>query len=142
MAYYIQFETEDGGTFLVEVAEVEREEESAQTGGLVKAGLTDDVKKKGKEIIDEAGKTFDDGLEVVRYNANAFIKKLKSGLIDPPDEVEITFGLKATGKVGNFAIAEAGVEANYTVKLTWRREEKKAKTSRRTTGWRLARRPL
>jgi coenzyme F420-reducing hydrogenase alpha subunit len=140
MAYYVEFETEDGGTILVEVVEIESEEE-AEAGGLVKAGRRDDLEKKAKEIIEKADRTFEDGLEVVRYNANAFIKKLKSGLVDPPDEVEITFGLKATGKVGNFAIAEAGVEANYAVKLTWKREEKKAKPHR-TTGWRLARRPL
>lgn len=139
MAHYIQFETEDGGTILVEVAEVEREEK-AEAGGLVKAGLTDEVKKKGKEIVNHAEKSFEDGLEVVRYNANAFIKKLKRGLVDPPDEVEITFGLKATGKAGNFAIAEAGFEANYTVKLTWKQEEKKPRRPRRTAGWRLVRR--
>lgn len=139
MAHYIRFKTDDGGIILVEVAEVEREEESAPAGGLVKAGLTDEIKKKGKEVIDEAEKTFEDGLEVVRHNANAFIKKVRSGLVDPPDEVEVTFGLKATGKAGNFAIAEAGVEANYTVKLTWKPEEKKARRPRRTAGWRLAR---
>lgn len=139
MAYYVEFETEEGGTILVEVAEAGREEK-VEAGGLVKAGLPDEVKKKGKEIIDQAEKSFEDGLEVVRYNANAFIKKLKSGLVDPPDEVEITFGLKATGKAGNFAIAEAGVEANYTVKLTWKREEKKPRRPSRTAEWRQARR--
>jgi len=139
MAHYIQFETEDGGTILVEVAEVEGEEQ-AEAGGVVKAGVKEGAEKKAKEVIERADKSFEDGLEVVRYNANAFIKKLKTGLVDPPDEVEIAFGLKATGKVGNFAIAEAGIEANYTVKLTWKREEKRAHTSRRTMGWRLARR--
>ena len=36
----------------------------------------------------------------------------------------MTFSLKATGEVGNFAVAKAGAEANYTVKLTWKRERK------------------
>ena len=53
----------------------------------------------------------------------AIIDKVK-GLSDPPDEIEVTFGLKAGGELGNFAIAKASAEANYTVKMTWQREEK------------------
>ena len=44
-------------------------------------------------------------------------------LTDPPDEVEVTFGLKATGEVGNFAMAKVGTEASCTVTLTWKRKE-------------------
>jgi hypothetical protein len=43
---------------------------------------------------------------------------------DRPDEVEVTFGLKATGEVGSFAVAKANAEANYKVKLTWKRDKK------------------
>ena len=92
---------------------------------MVKAGL----REKAEEAISQAKATFEDGLEIVRHNADAFIDKIR-GLSDPPDEVEMTFSLKATGEVGNFAVAKAGAEANYTVKLTWKREhkaEKKAK---------------
>jgi len=48
--------------------------------------------------------------KVIRRNAVVFIKKVR-----PPDKVEVAFGLKATGEVGNFAVAKAGAEANYTV---------------------------
>lgn len=39
--------------------------------------------------------------------------------------MEITFGLKATGEVGNniFAVGKAGVEANYKVTLRWHKKE-------------------
>lgn len=37
-------------------------------------------------------------------------------------EVELAFALKATGEVGNLAIAKAGGEANFSVRLTWRPE--------------------
>ncbi len=114
MTDYIQFTTEDGTTILVEAAA----EETFQPG-VVKAGL----KEKTGEAIVQAQATFEQGLEVVRYNANAFIEKLR-GLSDPPDEVEMSFGIKATGEVGNFAVAKAGAEANYSVKLTWKREQK------------------
>lgn len=112
MAQYIQFQSEDGSTILVEV------EEEAYQPGVVKAGL----KEKAGEAVSQARAGFEEGLEIVRHNAAAFIKKVR-GLSDPPDEVEITFGLKATGELGNFAVARAGAEANYTVKLTWKREK-------------------
>jgi hypothetical protein len=110
MPNYIQFETEDGAAILVEVAAEELEEP-----GVVPAGATE-------KAIAKAQATFEQGLELVRHNANAFIRKLKD-LSDPPNEVEMSFGLKATGEVGNFAVAKAGAEANYTVKLTWKRNE-------------------
>lgn len=113
MTDYIQFTTEDGATISVEAAEEETVEP-----GVVKAGL----KEEAEKAVAEAKVSFERGLEIVRYNADAFIKKVR-GLHDPPNEVEMTFGLKATGEVGNFAVAKAGAEANYTVKLTWKREE-------------------
>jgi len=112
MIHYIQFTTGDGSTILVEAAE----EETYQSG-MTKAGLGEKV----QEAVVQAQATFEDGLEVVRRNAAAFIEKVRS-LSDPPDEVEVTFGLKATGELGNFAVAKAGAEANYTVKMTWKRE--------------------
>lgn len=112
MTNYIQFATEDGSTILVEAAEDE-----AYQPGVVKAGLKDKV----QGAVVQAQATFEDGLEVIRRNAAAFIKKVRS-LSDPPDEVEVSFGLKATGELGNFAVAKAGAEASYTVTLKWKRE--------------------
>jgi hypothetical protein len=124
MAHYIQFTTEDGSTILVETAE----EETYQPG-VAKAGLTDKV----KETVAQAQTSFEDGLEIVRHNAAAFIEKVRD-LSDPPDEVEVSFGLKATGEIGNFAVANVGAEASYTVTLKWKREtEQKAKPRRGTS---------
>jgi hypothetical protein len=114
MMHYIQFATADGGTILVEAAE-----ESPDRSGVVRAGLGDKV----QETVVEARATFEEAIESVRHSAAALIEKVRD-LTDPPDEVEVTFGLKATGEVGNFAIAKAGVAANYTVKLVWKREQK------------------
>jgi len=47
----------------------------------------------------------------------------RGGIMVKPDEVEITFGLKASGELGSLVIAKAGVEANYSVKLTWKKAE-------------------
>ena len=115
MTNYIQFETEDGATILVEAAAEPDEDQS----GVVRAGLKD----KAGETIAQAKASFEEGLEVIRHNAKAFIKKMRD-LPDPPDEVEVAFGLQATGEVGNFAVAKVGTEASYTVTLTWKREQK------------------
>jgi hypothetical protein len=139
MTRYIQYSTADGGAVLVEVEAAESMEETTSTEDLVKAGVIDEMEKKTKEVIDRAKDTFEDGLEVVRRNADAFIRKL-SGLADPPDEVEVAFGLKATGEAGNFAVAKVGMEANYTVKLVWKREGEKARTPRKTRGASMIRR--
>jgi hypothetical protein len=112
---YIQFTTEDGATILVETAA----EADIPQPGVVKAGL----RGKTEEAIAQAKASFETGLEVIRYNAKAFITKVRE-LPDPPDEVEVTFGLQATGEVGNFAVAKVGTEASYTVTLTWKRGEK------------------
>ena len=113
MTNYIQFTAEDGATILVEAA-VEPDEDQS---GVVRAGLKD----KAGETIAQAQASFEEGLEVIRHNAKAFIKKVRD-MPDPPDEVEVAFGLQATGEVGNFAVAKVGTEASYTVTLTWKRE--------------------
>ena len=113
MSRYLQFRAEDGSTTLL--VEVE-DEEVAAADGVVKAGVRD----KLDEAVAVAESTFEAAVRtLVRYNAQALILAVRS-LADPPSEVEITFGLKATGEVGNLAIAKAGGEANYNVKLNWK----------------------
>jgi hypothetical protein len=118
MSRYVQYQTENGGIVLVEV---ENGEEDIQSG-VVRAGRLGD---KLQDTVVETQTRFEDAMETVRHSAQTIIKKIK-GLSDPPDEVEVIFGLKAVGEFGNMAVAKAGVEANYTVKLTWKREQKTA----------------
>ncbi|HID61198.1 MAG TPA: hypothetical protein EYP49_00400 [Anaerolineae bacterium] len=112
MTHYIEFTTENSGTILIEI-DVDAE---LMPKGMIKAGLGE----RAHVAVTRVQTTFEDALEVIRCNAGAFIKKMRS-LTDPPDEVEVAFGLKATGELGNFAVAKVGTEANYTVKLTWKR---------------------
>ncbi len=60
---------------------------------------------------------FDQALENVRPAANAVIAALR-GLKDPPDDIEVSFGLKMNAETGT-TIASSKVEANYTVTLKW-----------------------
>lgn len=115
MAHYIQFETgdEDGSIILVEV---EEEDIETASGGTVKAGL----KNVFKGTIAIAAKPFETAIcAAIRYNVTGLISAVR-GLPDPPTEVEITFGLKATGEASNIAVGKAGTEANYNIKLVWK----------------------
>jgi hypothetical protein len=117
MASYIRFAAPDGGTVLVEVEEAEA---GPAPGGVVKAGL----KERAQGAVAEAQDALQEALQrVVRFNAQAIVDAV-DGLPDRPDEVELSFALKATGEAGNFAVAKAGGEANYAVKLAWKRGER------------------
>ncbi len=107
MKRLVEFPLEEGGTILVEV-------EMPEGAGMVPAA-------RG-EVVQRAQQTFEAALEKVRPAAQAIIKKLRA-LHDPPDEIEVEFGLKMSAETGA-VIAAAGVEANYKVTLTWKRETK------------------
>lgn len=106
MAKFIQYTLEDGSELLVELVD--------EGEGATKAGL--------EEAVEKAKKSFDDALESARLSALQIRKKFHEVAAD---EVEVKFGLKATGEVGNniFAIGKAGVEANYEVTLKWVKKE-------------------
>jgi hypothetical protein len=112
MAHYIQFDSPEG-TILVEVDAAE----VATPPGVVKAGLGDVV----DATVSKAQDTFQSALQVVRKNAQAFIHELRS-MDFAPDEVEIAFGIKATAELGNFAIGKVNGDANYSVKLKWKKQ--------------------
>ncbi len=105
MKQLVEFPLADGGSILVEV-------DAPEGGRLVPAS-------RGGETVAKAQQTFEAALDKVRPAASAIIAKLRA-LHDPPDEIEVEFGLKMSAEAGAF-IAAAGVEANYKVTLTWKR---------------------
>jgi hypothetical protein len=116
MTQYIQFATEDGSSILVEV----EEEEVSPPPGLVKAGLQD----KLKQTVGTAQSTFSETINTtIKHNVNAFIESVQC-LSEPPTEMEVTFGLKMTGEVGNVAVCKGSGEVNYGVKLVWKQLSK------------------
>lgn len=119
MSKYIQFESdeEDGSIILIEVDD---EEVEITRGGSVKAGLRDNVKDGLKSAVLVAAKPLEVAMRAaIRYNVQGLMKAIRD-LPDPPTEVEVTFGLKATGEASNIAVGKAGSEANYNVKLVWK----------------------
>jgi hypothetical protein len=110
MTHLIEYDLEDGGSILVQV------KEPLSEGRVVKAA-------SAGEVIEKAEQTFEEALDRVKPAAGAIINKLRE-LTDPPDEIEVEFGLTMNAKAGAF-VASAGVEANYAVTLTWKREAPK-----------------
>ncbi len=109
MPRYIEFTTASGDTVLIEV-------EEAETPGVRKASLSPG------EIVERTNKTFEEAISSLRASAQAIVSTV-SNLAQPPDELEVTFGLKIAGEVNALAVAKAGGDATYTVKMTWKRKE-------------------
>jgi len=105
MKRLIEYPLEAGGSILVEVNE--------DAFGVVPASPNDGVVK--------ATQTFESALEKVRPVAQAILDKLKTGLSEAPNEIEVEFGLKMSAVAG-VVVASATVEANYSVTLKWKRD--------------------
>lgn len=114
MSKYVEFPLEGGGSILIEAAD----EKKAAGGGFVKAG------NEGDKPAEQAKVSFDQAVDGVRSSANLLVSKLRD-LSQPPDEMEVTFSLKASGEVGNIFVAKGAAEASYNVTLRWHKEEKK-----------------
>jgi len=103
MAIYIEYELEDGTTVLIESSEPESR--------VVRAS-----RDKDGNLIKKAGQGFEAALAGIKPWAAALRRQLNDLLAD---EVEVTFGVKAVGEAGNFAVGKVGAEANYEVTLKW-----------------------
>jgi len=111
MSTFVEFAMPDGSSVILECDESDEQ--------LVKAGI-------GK--INTSKEKFEDAIDKARKSGFLILKKIREGLTDTPDEVELTFGLKASGELGNLVIAKTSLEANYTVKLTWTKEKRRRGT--------------
>lgn len=106
MKRLVEFPLEAGGAVIVEVEEAELE------AGVVRAS-------RPGEIAARAAQTFEAALEKIKPAASAIIAKLRS-LSDPPDEMEVEFGLKLSAEAGA-VVASSSIQAHYTVTLKWKR---------------------
>lgn len=115
MTKYIQFELDEKGKKIL--VEVEEEDIFSSEEGIVKAG----IRSVAKSTIAIAKDSFSNAIrDAVRYNVSGLIDAVTT-LPNPPDEIEINFGLKATGEAGNIAVGKASGEVNYAIKLSWKK---------------------
>jgi hypothetical protein len=120
MNYFLEYSTPTG-TVLVEV-----DFQAASSDRVEKAGSG---AGRATALITKAQYQFDSALSVVREAATALVSQIDL-MSDRPSQVEVTFGLKATGEGGIFAIAKVGGEVNFSVTLSWSRAEARTESLR------------
>lgn len=106
MKRLVEFSLDGDESILVEVEEPEVNDD------------TDLVARPG-ELVDRTRQSFADAVDKIKPVATTIITKLRS-INDPPDEVEVKFGLKMSVTAGAI-IAATGVEANYEITLKWKK---------------------
>jgi len=109
MKRLVEFSLDQGGSVLVEVDD--------PPAGPVMRGLG----KDRSALVEEADKTFEDATAAVTPAARNLIARLRS-IDDPPDEIEVEFGVQLSAQTGAF-IASVAAEANFRVSITWRRRQ-------------------
>src|SRR5215203_5143915 len=109
MKRLVEFPTEDGGVILAEV------EDLAAGGGTTRRGLSP------SSVVERAQTSFEDALDTAQPVASGLIGKLRD-IADPPDEVQVEFGLSLRASVGAVLVAGASAGANYKVTLKWTKE--------------------
>jgi hypothetical protein len=108
MAELAQFPLSGGGVLVVEVDPPDR-----SAGRVMRGGDT-------PEAIATATATFESALGTVRSAAEGILNQLRS-LAQPPDEVQVEFGVKM-GAIAGAIIAKVSTEANFKINLTWKKE--------------------
>jgi hypothetical protein len=110
---YVEFPTDEEGVMVL----VEVDGEELQAPAVQKAGL---FRKSGATSVVTATVNFDVAVRrVVGQNVRALTEAVKK-LAIPPDHIELKFGLRATGEVGNLAMGKVGGDASIEVTLAWK----------------------
>lgn len=109
MAQLVGFPAAGGDTVLVEVSD-------HATTGAVTRGLRDTA------VIDHARQTFEDAVQRVEPAVKAVVARLRS-IAESPDEISVEFGIDLHAEAGAY-IAKASTTANFTVSLTWHRDQR------------------
>ncbi len=112
MSKYVEFPLEGGGTIIIESSD----EPARSPSGFLRSG------EGTSDNADKAAASFDASVEGVRKSADLLVSKLRQ-LSAPPDEMEVSFSLKASGEVGSLVVGKAGADCNFNVMLRWRTDE-------------------
>jgi hypothetical protein len=113
MTSYIKFALEDGTIVYVETIEATK-----NSGGLLPP-------VKGDSAADTTPVPFEKSFDAISKMAGMMVKKLKEGAASEPDEVSISFGVKASSDLSSLIVSRGGPDVNYNVSLRWRNAQKK-----------------
>lgn len=117
MSLYTQIQGTEGKILV----EVDREAQFIDSNG-------NQIQLTSTSAEKRVSQTFREALDLLIVDAQETVSRLRAGLKDMPNEIEIEFGIKVGGEVsGNvfFALAKASVDANYVVKIKWNAESEK-----------------
>lgn len=103
---YLTFTLDDGTLVHIEAADVQK-----TAPGLIPAG-------RGGEG-DKTPLPFEEKIGGVRKMAAALMKQFREGFDDQPSDIDISFGMKASGELGGILVSRAGGEASFSVTLRW-----------------------
>lgn len=108
-------EFSDGETTILVETNEEVEKPSSSMGT---AGISNYIKAYSIEKTDEK---FTNSMGIISYTSNKVLNEIEK-ITNKPDTVGVEFGVKFTGE-GKTMIASGRMEANYTVKLSWKNSE-------------------
>lgn len=109
MPQLVEFPLEGGGSVFVEVDEVRSPD------GAVRRGLSP------TDLVAKADETVEAAFARVKPAATALVTALRD-LVDAPDEIQLTFGIRLSGEVGA-VIAKTSADANFEVQMSWKAKE-------------------
>jgi hypothetical protein len=115
VSHFVEFPLEGGGSIVIESAD----EPARNPSGFLRPG------EAAEDAAQRAQGSFDASVESIRRSADLLVSKLR-GLSAPPDELEISFNLKASAETASLVVGKAGSDANYGVILRWRSEKAEA----------------
>jgi hypothetical protein len=110
MKRVIEFPMENGEMLLVEVDDVAGS--SSTLRGL-----------PSPNVIERARVTYEQAIDNIRPAAESIIVRM-SELAEPPDVIDLEFGIKLSADIGAF-LASTSAEAQFTLRLTWNRGERR-----------------
>jgi hypothetical protein len=109
---YVKFELKDGSTVYIESADLPK-----GVSGLIPP-------EKGQDHAEPAEVPFHQAIEAVSKMSVEMLDGLRAGFLEPPSDLSISFGLKASADLGSLFISRSGMEANFNVSLSWHKEGK------------------
>ena len=110
---YVKFELKDGSTVYIESADL-----SKGVSGLIPP------EKGAEQHTQTADVPFHQAIEVVSQMSAEMMEGLRAGFSEPPADLSISFGLKASADLGSLLISRGGMEANFNVSLRWHKDTK------------------
>ena len=105
MSELVEYELGDGSRILIEV-------EERSTGPVMRGG-------RAQDLVTKADSTLEQALSKIGPVTAAAFAQLRN-VAEPPDEIDIEFGVKLSADVGAI-IARTGGEANFQISLRWRK---------------------